>query len=45
MPVGKRHCNQTAQFLPAAVSLGAKLNGQTQSVPTGTDSTQQTLQL
>lgn len=35
MPVGKHHCNQTEQFLPAVESLGAKLNGQMQLMPTG----------
>jgi len=43
MPVGKGHRNQTEQFLPAAVSLGAKRNGQMQLMPVGTDSTQATL--
>lgn len=43
MPVGKHHCNQTEPFLPAVVSLGAKLNGQMQLMPTGTDSIEVTL--
>lgn len=43
MLVGKHHCNQTEQFLPAVVSLGAKLSGQTQLMPEETDSTQATL--
>lgn len=43
MPVGKHHCNQTEQFLPAVVSLGAKLNGQMQLMPMGTDSIEVTL--
>lgn len=43
MLAGKHHCNQTEQFLPAVVSLGAKLSGLMQLMPTGTDSAQATL--